>query len=151
MSDCRCNNWFRHDEARSSRRQFLARCGMGIGSLGLASLLTEEVLAAIPRGTAKTTHFPAKAKHVIHIFAAGAPSQVDTWDPKPALTKANGQSLPGLRTAWRWRRRSSSPDTANRASRSARCFPRSRSTWTTWRSSARCRPTFRRTTSRSCS
>jgi len=96
MSDCRCNNWFRHDEAPSSRRQFLARCGMGMGALGLASLFSEEALAAIQNpGQVKTTHFPARAKHVIHIFAAGAPSQVDTWDPKPELTKANGKSLPG--------------------------------------------------------
>jgi len=69
---------------------------MGMGALGLASLFSEEALAAIQNaGPVKATHFPAKAKHVIHIFAAGAPSQVDTWDPKPELTKANGKSLPG--------------------------------------------------------
>ena len=69
---------------------------MGMGALGLASLLSEEALAAIQNaGQVKATHFPARAKHVIHIFAAGAPSQVDTWDPKPELTKANGKSLPG--------------------------------------------------------
>jgi uncharacterized protein DUF1501 len=69
---------------------------MGMGALGLASLFSEEALAAIQNaGQVKTTHFPARAKHVIHIFAAGAPSQVDTWDPKPELTKANGKSLPG--------------------------------------------------------
>jgi len=63
---------------------------MGMGALGLTSLLTEDIL-----GQARTTHFPAKAKHVIHIFAAGAPSQVDTWDPKPELTKLHGKALPG--------------------------------------------------------
>ena len=69
---------------------------MGMGAVGLASLFSEEALAAIQNpGQVKTTHFPARAKHVIHIFAAGAPSQVDTWDPKPELTKANGKSLPG--------------------------------------------------------
>jgi hypothetical protein len=70
---------------------------LGIGSLGLASLLAEDALAAAfaADGQGKT-HFAAKAGHVIHIFAAGAPSQVDTWDPKPALAKRNGQSLPGL-------------------------------------------------------
>ena len=69
---------------------------MGMGALGLASLLSEEALAAIQNAAqVKTTHFPAKAKHVIHIFAAGAPSHVDTWDPKPELTKSNGKSLPG--------------------------------------------------------
>jgi uncharacterized protein (DUF1501 family) len=61
-----------------------------MGALGLTSLLSEDLF-----GQAKVTHFPAKAKHVIHIFAAGAPSQVDTWDPKPELTKLNGKPLPG--------------------------------------------------------
>src|SRR6185503_739219 len=42
----------------------------------------------------RAPHFAAKAKHVVHIFAQGAPSQVDTWDPKPALTKYDGQSIP---------------------------------------------------------
>jgi hypothetical protein len=70
---------------------------MGMGALGLAGLLSEEVLAAAQAvsGQTKSTHFPAKAKHVIHIFAAGAPSHIDTWDPKPELAKINGQSLPG--------------------------------------------------------
>lgn len=63
-----------------------------MGYLGLAGLLSEELLGA----QAKTTHFPAKAKHFIHIFAQGAPSQVDTWDPKPQLTQMNDKELPGL-------------------------------------------------------
>ena len=96
MSDCACKNPQRQFDL-SSRRQFLTRCGMGMGALGLASLLSEEVLAAVQTtgGAAKATHFPARAKHVIHIFAAGAPSHIDTWDPKPELTKVNGQSVPG--------------------------------------------------------
>jgi hypothetical protein len=70
---------------------------MGFGALGLASLLSEEAIAAIQGGApGKATHFPAKAKRVIHIFAQGAPSQVDTWDPKPELTRLNDQTLPGL-------------------------------------------------------
>ena len=95
MADC-CNST-RRDEFVSSRRQFLARCGMGMGALGLASLLSDEVFAAAQTvgSPAKSTHFPAKAKHVMHIFAAGAPSHIDTWDSKPELTKINGQSLPG--------------------------------------------------------
>ena len=79
-------------DSLTSRREFLCRCGMGIGYLGLTSLLSQELLQA----QAKATHFPAKAKHLIHIFAQGAPSQVDTWDPKPELTRMNDQSLPGL-------------------------------------------------------
>ena len=71
---------------------------MGLGVLGLASLLSEEVLAAAGGAAAgvKPTHFPAKAKHVIHIFAQGAPSHVDTWDPKPVLAQYADKELPGL-------------------------------------------------------
>ena len=112
MSDCLCNNRLRPEEVLSNRRQFLSRFGMGFGALGLASLLSDELLAAAQSlgAPGKATHFPAKAKHVIHIFAQGAPSQVDTWDPKPELTKYHDQPFPAS-TAWRWRRRSSSPST----------------------------------------
>jgi hypothetical protein len=79
-----------------SRRELLQRVGTGMGSLGLAALLAEtEVRAAAgnPLG-AKAAHFPTKAKHVIHLFMNGGPSQVDTFDPKPALEKYNGQRPP---------------------------------------------------------
>src|SRR5215510_4818745 len=95
MSDCLCNNRMRPEDVLYSRRQFLTRCGMGLGVLGLASLLSDEVLAA-GAASVKPTHFPAKAKHVIHIFAQGAPSHIDTWDPKPALAKYEDQTLPDL-------------------------------------------------------
>ena len=83
-----------------TRRQFLTRSGMGFGMMGLATLLGENAFAA-DAGTnlsplaPKPPHFPAKAKRVIHIFAQGAPSHVDTWDPKPALTRQNGKPIPG--------------------------------------------------------
>ena len=44
---------------------------------------------------AREPHFPAKAKHVVFLFMNGAPSQVDTFDPKPALTKYNGTPYKG--------------------------------------------------------
>ena len=66
MSNCFCNDRMHFGKTLSSRREFLTRCGMGMGALGLTSLLSDEVL-----GQVKATHFPAKAKHVIHIFAAG--------------------------------------------------------------------------------
>jgi hypothetical protein len=85
-----------------TRRQLLARAGMGFASLGLASLLgSQEMLAstaptATPSGplTPKPPHFPAKAKRVIHLFMNGGPSHVDTFDPKPALARYAGQPLP---------------------------------------------------------
>ena len=85
----------------SSRRQFLSRLGLGFGALGLAALLREDSLFAADSGVSlsplapKVPPFPAKAKRVIHIFAAGAPSHVDTWDPKPALAKYDGQAIGG--------------------------------------------------------
>src|SRR2546427_8825343 len=98
MNDDLCTNRMRPQEVLCSRRQFLTRCGMGLGALGLASLLSEEAVGATAGSAAgvKPTHFPAKAKHVIHIFAQGAPSHIDTWDPKPVLAKYEDQSLPDL-------------------------------------------------------
>ena len=125
MDDCTCNRRIRLAGTGSSRREFLARCGLGVGSLGLASLLTEEMLAAALAGRTRPepTHFPAKASHVIHIFARGAPSQVDTWDPKPALHEIRRPDAP------RPERRGDGvavqvhASTASRASKSARCSP----------------------------
>lgn len=76
-----------------SRRDFLRRSGIGIGSLALADLCQRE--AARAEGPAlRATHFPARARSVIHVFLNGGMSQVDTFDPKPELTKRHGQELP---------------------------------------------------------
>ncbi|HWA09266.1 MAG TPA: DUF1501 domain-containing protein [Opitutaceae bacterium] len=82
-----------------TRRQFLNRVGLGMGAVGLATLLPSDLLAAAaaPSVNPLAPHappFPAKAKAVIHIFAQGAPSHIDTWDPKPALVRMNGKTLP---------------------------------------------------------
>lgn len=86
-----------------TRRQFLERAGMGFGALSLAALFGEGLYS--PTAMAAETEanllpkappFPAKAKQVVHIFAQGAPSHVDTWDPKPALSKLDGQPIPGM-------------------------------------------------------
>ncbi len=80
-----------------SRREMLTRAGLGIGGLGLATLLHEVGLAGNgPSGSplaAREPHFAPKAKRVIQIFSEGGPSQVDTFDPKPALTKYDGQQV----------------------------------------------------------
>ena len=72
-----------------TRRDFLASSGMGFGSLALAGLLARD-----GSGTPLPTHFPAKAKRVIHVFMNGGMSQVDTFDPKPELQARGGQRLP---------------------------------------------------------
>jgi len=90
-----------------SRRDFIARSGIGLGLAGLAGVLASDglVQAAEPAGYAnpmlpKPPHFAGRAKHVIHLFANGGPSHLDTFDPKPALQKYAGQNLPteNLRT-----------------------------------------------------
>src|SRR5580658_9369310 len=84
-----------------TRRELLGRVGTGFGLVGLASLLnTADARAASVDPSAnplapKPSHFPAKAKHVIFLFMNGGVSHVDTFDPKPALDKYDGQPLPG--------------------------------------------------------
>ncbi len=75
--------------AYTSRRDFLARAGVGFGALALSALLADEAQAQ----TLKKPHCPAKAKSVIFLFMYGGPSQMDTFDPKPELTKFHGKTL----------------------------------------------------------
>jgi len=75
-----------------NRRELFRRAGNGMGMLGLAGVLEQSGLAG-PL-TPHKPQFPGKAKRVIHIFANGGPSQMDTFDPKPALAKYAGQALP---------------------------------------------------------
>ena len=83
-----------------TRRWFFRQCGVGLGSIALASLLEADktfgaaaVKAADPLA-AKPPHFKPKAKRVIYLFMAGAPSQLDLFDYKPALAKYNGKPVP---------------------------------------------------------
>jgi hypothetical protein len=85
-----------------SRREMLERTGMGLGALALGPLLGEPRSAAAAESAAasanplavRAPHFPAKAKHVIHLFMNGGPSHIDTFDPKPALVEYAGKDLP---------------------------------------------------------
>lgn len=77
-----------------SRRQFLSKAGMGIGSLALLDLMEREAGAAANPLAPALPHHPPRAKAVISLFMHGGPSQVDTFDPKPLLTKYAGQTLP---------------------------------------------------------
>ena len=75
-----------------SRRELLTRCGTGLGMIGLASVLeSDRVSAAENTLTPRAPHFRPRARHVIHLYMNGGPSQVDTFDPKPALEKYQGQ------------------------------------------------------------
>ncbi len=75
-----------------SRRDALRTMGCGFGMLGFANLMRAE-LARSPLEP-KSPHFAPKAKHVIFLFLNGGPSQVDTFDPKPMLTKYHGKPMP---------------------------------------------------------
>ena len=84
-----------------SRRWFLTQCGVGLGRIGLATLLAD--LGAQQPAAAddsaepfqpKSPHFVGKARAVIHLFMAGAPSQLDLFDFKPELVKYDGKPLP---------------------------------------------------------
>lgn len=86
-----------------SRRSFLQHAGTGIGWIALPSLLqsgdslqaqVDPLSPGVNPLAVRPPHFAAKAKHVIHIYLNGGPSQVDTWDPKPELTKWGGKKLP---------------------------------------------------------
>ncbi|MEM1295221.1 MAG: DUF1501 domain-containing protein [Verrucomicrobiota bacterium] len=81
------------DHLIPARRQFLRNGTLGIGSLALSHLLQEEVKASATSKTYVMPHAP-KAKRVIFLHMVGGPSQMDTFDPKPALDKWDGKSLP---------------------------------------------------------
>jgi uncharacterized protein (DUF1501 family) len=80
-----------------TRRWFLRDCRVGLGGVALASLLGESLAGAVSRAdplAPKAPHFPAKAKNVIFLFMAGAPSHLELFDNKPQLAKFNGQLPP---------------------------------------------------------
>jgi hypothetical protein len=70
-----------------TRRHFFRQAGFGIGGAALFRLLQGE-------SRANGTHFPARAKSVIYLFMAGAPSHLDLFDPKPKLRELDGQDCP---------------------------------------------------------
>jgi hypothetical protein len=82
----------------TTRRQFFSQCGMGLGSVALASLMADKANAAVPRlvnpFAPKGGHAEAKAKRVIYLFMAGGPSQLELFDYKPKLVELNGQPIP---------------------------------------------------------
>ena len=90
------------DDLFLTRRGLLGRMGNGFAALGLMSLLSEDAGAAIQRASVgdlnplapRKPPLKAKAKRVIFLFMNGGPSQVDTFDPKPMLTKYHGQAVP---------------------------------------------------------
>ncbi len=92
-----------HDvRIRSTRRHFFRDCGVGIGKIALATLLSEPLSRSnllraeeVARPTEpKPAHFAPRAKRVIFLFMAGAPSQLDLFDYKPKLAELEGKPIP---------------------------------------------------------
>src|SRR4051794_17456652 len=106
----------RLDHALLTRREALCRAGVGFGGLALTNLMADAgLLAATPSPTSaanpaaalaqvpfseirplapRPPQFAPRAKRVIHLFMNGGPSQVDTFDPKPSLTRYAGKPVP---------------------------------------------------------
>lgn len=87
-------------ERLAKRRTFLARSGLGLGSLALSSLLAREKIAVAEtpplayQGLPQLPHFAPRAKRVIFLCMAGGPSHLETFDYKPQLIKRHGQPMP---------------------------------------------------------
>src|SRR5687768_9787391 len=79
-----------------SRRWFLRDAGIGLGSFALLSMLRSAGTTAAPTNplAPRNPHYTPKAKRVIHIFQAGAPSHLDLFDNKPELSKRTGKLPP---------------------------------------------------------
>ncbi len=89
-----------------TRREMLARAGLGFGAWALLDLFgrdglraqtspgLDKVPALVNPLAARPPDFPASAKHVIFLFMQGGPSHLDTFDPKPLLNRRAGQPLP---------------------------------------------------------
>ena len=93
------NNRFDSTQARDiTRRWFFRDCGVGLGSAALYSLLQDNESRAASVSTsslaARAGHFAPKAKRVIYLFMAGAPSHLELFDNKPELAKWDGKLPP---------------------------------------------------------
>src|SRR5947209_4614025 len=87
-----------HIPRHSSRREFLLKAGGGFGALALSCMLQRDGLLPAAETVnplaPKAPAFNGKAKAVIFLFMEGGPSHLDTFDPKPELTRRNGEKLP---------------------------------------------------------
>jgi hypothetical protein len=100
------NHSLHHARAEFLRRRwFFRECGIGLAGIAASHLLSGELLGATPQESSdnhsgaqslapRQPHFPSKVKRVVYIFQAGAPSQLELYDPKPELAKRNGQLPP---------------------------------------------------------
>jgi uncharacterized protein (DUF1501 family) len=95
--NCQSHLYRGHDPKLITRRWFFEQCGVGLGAIALGALFRQQGWAASAMDNllaAKKPHFEPKAKRVIYLFMAGAPSHLELFDYKPQLTKFNGTLPP---------------------------------------------------------
>src|SRR5438552_16038665 len=99
--NCQSHLYLGQDPNFVTRRWFFHQCGVGLGSMALASLLgADQALGGAARPAAvnplapRRPQFAGKARRIIYLFMGGAPSQLDLFDYKPSLRKYNGQPVP---------------------------------------------------------
>ncbi len=96
--NCQINHYHGQEPKHITRRWFFRDCGVGLGAIALAQLLKEDGRAA-PAGSGdplapRHPHYAPKAKRVVYLFMAGAPSHLELFDYKPQLAKYDGKSPP---------------------------------------------------------
>jgi uncharacterized protein (DUF1501 family) len=94
-------HWTQPRAVNVTRRHFFRDCGVGLGKIALGGLLAHVLESGVAAGNApggallaKPPHFRPRARRVIHLFMAGAPSQLDLFDFKPELARLEGKPLP---------------------------------------------------------
>lgn len=95
--NCQTHLYLGQDPKLVTRRWFFRQCGVGLGTIALGELLRQSGLAAPAAGdplAVKQPHHPARAKRVVFLFMAGAPSHLELFDYKPQLAKYNGTLPP---------------------------------------------------------
>ena len=94
------DDFSKHKLEATSRRDFLKKSSLGFGSIALSSLLgskfssAQNMIPQINHVSGRTPHFVPKAKRVIYLFQSGGPSQIETYDYKPELSKWHGKEIP---------------------------------------------------------
>src|SRR5947209_7816519 len=96
--NCQAHFYRGMNRTEITRRWFFQQCGVGLGAIALGQLFRQNGWAATPLGVSplapKQPHFKAKAKRVIYLFMAGAPSHLELFDHKPELAKWDGKLPP---------------------------------------------------------
>ena len=94
------DDFSKHKLEATSRRDFLKKSSLGFGSIALSSLLgpkfssAQNIIPQMNPVAGRTPHFVPRAKRVIYLFQSGGPSQIETYDYKPELSKWHGQEIP---------------------------------------------------------